>query len=131
MSIKKKIFSVMAGVMMLAVVGTPIFLPAPNVAEARSDYYVGYDSDRHANLYIDTDSIRSRGYSNFGAGWYGRRSEAEVHWSDGRNWPNPWSAAYDPNTGNYYFTSGTGGWSPATGILWNFAYYCDLFAYGG
>ena len=30
-----------------------------NLAEARSDYYVGYDDYMNADMYIDTDSVKS------------------------------------------------------------------------
>lgn len=93
-----------------------------NVAEARSDYYVGYDPYEGANMYIDRDSVRRTTL-----GIYTRASGATVHWSNGKSDPNYLAAKKD---GVYYFSAGAGGLHPAQSIAWNFAYYCDLFAWG-
>ena len=122
--IAKKLTMAFTGVMLLGAVAIPAISPQTNVAEARSDYYVGYD-DTHGNVYFDTDSIKKWGWSN-GI----RVSEANIHFADGTTW-NYCDAAYTPDTGAYYWSGGAGGWHPATGWRYNFAYYCDQFAYGG
>ena len=94
-----------------------------NLAEARSDYYVGYDDYMNADMYIDTDSVKS-----WGTNGYGRSSGATVHWTNGKS--TKYYACYNPSTGDYYFSHGAGGLHLVTdGILYRFAVLCDQFTY--
>ena len=94
-----------------------------NLAEARSDYYVGYDDYMNADMYIDTDSVKS-----WGTNGYGRSSGATVHWTNGKS--HTYYACYNPSTGDYYFSTGAGGLHLVTdGVLYRFAVLCDQFTY--
>lgn len=94
-----------------------------NIVEARSDYYIGHDSDEGCDAYIDVDSIVKHGYRNGG-----RLSEATVYWTNGRKTPNL-CVFYRPSTGEYFFNGGAGPMYKPTGIKYRFSVICDRFAY--
>ena len=111
-------------VMAIAVMAGQTLGLSSNVAEARSDYYIGYDSEEGCDAYIDVDSIQKLGYSNGG-----RHAEATVYWTNGRKTPNM-CVRYEPSTGEYYFNGGAGPMYKPTGIKYSFCVICDKFAYG-
>lgn len=102
-----------------------IFLMGNNTTEARTDYYIGYDSSEGCDLYFDVDSI---GYKSYDEGI--RYSWATIHWTNGKTWEGM-GAGYNPSTGDYYFSGGVGGFKKVTpGYLdYKFCVLCDRFAY--
>ena len=118
----KKFFTII--MMALAVLISPILGFYMNTVEARSDYYIGYDTEEDCDAYIDVDSIIKLGYSN-GV----RHAEATVYWTNGYKRPHM-CMMYVPSTGEYYFSGGAGGVHKATGFRYSFCVICDRFAYG-
>ena len=97
------------------------------VAEARRDYYICYDSSQKCNAFIDIDSIEVMGYDE-----RGRTSWASVYWANGKSW-HKMGVTYNPNTGAYYYSGGAGGFHKLTykdGLHYNFCVLCDRLAYG-
>lgn len=118
----KKIAAAFAGVMMLSITAIPVMMPQSQIAEARTDYYVGYDDD-HGDVYLDVDSVRPlRPWGNR------RNSTGNIYFADGTAWRG-YYASYDTSTGTYYYSGGAGGVHEATGWRYNFAVYCDRIAY--
>ena len=117
--------SIIFVVMLLSVfIGQSLMFDA-NTAEARSDYYIGYDAEEGCDAYIDVDSVKAYGYHGGG-----RNSEATVYWANGKSY-RYMNARYIPSTGEYLYSGGAGGFHRATGINYNFSVVCDRIAYGG
>lgn len=118
----KKIF--VAALMVFAVLTVQFFTLSANTAEARSDYYIGYDAEEGCDAYLDVDSIKRYGYRGGG-----RNAEATVYWANGKSY-RYMNVRYIPSTGEYYFNGGAGRYYKPTGINYNFCVICDRFAYG-
>ena len=122
----KKIFLrilaiVFLGIGFAAVPG--LFSDMGYVAQARQDYYLGYDDYNGTDVYIDIDSV-SRVYA--GNTFAFRQSKATVHCTDDSTWTQ--YAIYKYSTGEYYSSNGHGV-HPATGWQYNFAVMCDQIAW--
>ena len=115
----KKFFYMIVALM----IGIQLIVTDSNVAEARQDYYCGYDEQYGCDLYIDIDSVRATGNGN---GY--RKSEAHMYWTNGAS--NPYGCVvYGYKDGIYNFSGGAGGYYVPTGARYNFCVICDKVAY--